>query len=99
MASSNSQQSNAMERTGQQMREQGREIRDAVQDAASGIKEKAHEKLEGLRSSAHERIDDVREEGQYRMMQLEEYVQTEPLKAVLYATGFGFLLGLILLRR
>ncbi|HEY8665466.1 MAG TPA: hypothetical protein VIL86_02315 [Tepidisphaeraceae bacterium] len=69
---------------GQGVREMGAQVRDA-----------AREKYEDLRNQASDYYEQGRQRAQEWEEGVENYVQQQPVKALLIAAGVGFLLGAI----
>ena len=71
------------------------QLRDKASEVVSNVKEKATEQYENLRDTAEDYYERGREKAQEWQQSLEEYVQDQPIKALLIAAGVGMLLGII----
>jgi ElaB/YqjD/DUF883 family membrane-anchored ribosome-binding protein len=74
-------------------------VKDVVQDAAGEFRRTAQERLSQARDSASHYL----QEGRDRAMEVERAVESrirhQPLQSLLIASGIGFLLGVLFVRR
>jgi ElaB/YqjD/DUF883 family membrane-anchored ribosome-binding protein len=70
-----------------------------VQDVATAMKRTASEQVENLRDTANEYLDQGRMRLQEVGENVESHVREQPVKSLLIATGIGFLLGALWVRR
>ncbi len=68
-------------------------------DAAAEVSHRAQESLAAVKESASGYIEEGREKVQSLGRTVERQVRRWPLSALLVAAGFGFLLGVLLVRR
>jgi ElaB/YqjD/DUF883 family membrane-anchored ribosome-binding protein len=68
---------------------------DQVRETASQVKDAAQEKFNELRDQASEYYEQGRQRAMEWEQGLEDYVQQQPIKALLIAAGVGALLGFL----
>src|SRR5882757_9263135 len=78
-----------------QLRDQASQVAGQVKDMAGNVREAATEQYENLRDTATEYYDQGRQKAMEWQEGLEQYVQEQPVKALLIAAGIGALLGII----
>ena len=71
------------------------QLRDKAAETADQVKQAATEQFERARDTAEEYYDRGREKAEAWQHELEQYVQEQPLKALLIAAGVGAVLGII----
>jgi len=74
-------------------------VKDAVQDTASEIKRTAQEGLSQARDSASQYLQEGRERALEVERAVEKHIRHQPLQSLLIASGIGFLLGVLFVRR
>jgi ElaB/YqjD/DUF883 family membrane-anchored ribosome-binding protein len=70
-------------------------LKDTVTQAAGQVRDAAREKYEDLRDSAQDYYEQGRDKAQEWQHGVEQYVQEQPIKALLIAAGVGMLLGIL----
>jgi ElaB/YqjD/DUF883 family membrane-anchored ribosome-binding protein len=90
---------------GQNIRETGKELgakAQTIKERASEMGQEAgqyaKEKFDQMRESAGEYYEEGREKAMQWKGNLESYIQDQPVRAVLIASGIGLLIGLLLKR-
>jgi ElaB/YqjD/DUF883 family membrane-anchored ribosome-binding protein len=78
-----------------QLRDKAAEVGQNLRDMGGQVRDAASEKYNQLRDQANQYYTQGREQAQEWEQNLENYVQEQPLKAVLMAAGVGLLLGLL----
>ncbi len=82
-----------------QMREKTSDIKQSLSDMGSAAKQVAQEQYEGVRDTVSTYYDQGRERAMEFEQSLEKRIQERPISSVLVATGLGFLLGLVWMRK
>jgi len=81
------------------MRDKASDIKSSLQEMGSSAKHMAQDQFEGMRDS----LGEYYERGRERAMELEQTfenrIRERPLSSLLVATGVGFLLGMLLMRK
>jgi ElaB/YqjD/DUF883 family membrane-anchored ribosome-binding protein len=81
------------------LREKTSEIKSSLQEMGSSAKQMAQEQFEGVRDT----MTGYYEQGRDRAMELEQSlemrVREKPLSSILVATGLGFLIGMLWMRK
>src|SRR3954468_737539 len=78
-----------------QLKEKAQEVKDNLREMGTQARDVAKEQYENLRNQASEYYDQGRERINEYQESLEQYVQEQPIKALLIAAGVGMLLGII----
>ena len=78
-----------------QLKDKASELKDKASELTSNIKDAATEQLQNVRDTAEEYYGQGRAKAQEWERGLEEYVQEQPIKALLIAAGVGIVLGII----
>jgi ElaB/YqjD/DUF883 family membrane-anchored ribosome-binding protein len=81
--------------TGQDLQSKAAEVQQNVRDMGNQVRDAAQEKFNELRDSASEYYEQGRQRAQEWEQGLEEYVQQQPVKALLIAAGVGALIGFL----
>ena len=76
-----------------QLKETAAQVQQNVRDAGTQVRDAAEEKFNELRDQASQYYDQGREAAKEWEQGLEDYVQAQPLKALLIAAGVGALVG------
>jgi ElaB/YqjD/DUF883 family membrane-anchored ribosome-binding protein len=71
------------------------QVRSQVSEVAGQVRDAAREKFEHLRDGAADYYEQGREKAQEWQHGVEQYVQEQPIKALLIAAGVGVLLGIL----
>ena len=71
------------------------QIRDKASEMAGAVKDAASQQYERARDTAEEYYDRGREKAQEWERGIEEYVQEQPIKALLIAAGIGLVFGVL----
>jgi ElaB/YqjD/DUF883 family membrane-anchored ribosome-binding protein len=71
------------------------QLKDKAGEMADSLKSAATEQFEHARDTAEEYYNTGREKAQEWQHSLEDYVQEQPVKALLIAAGVGMLFGII----
>ena len=79
----------------EQLRDTASQVAGQVRDMAGQVRDSAREQYEHLRDTAGEYYDQGREKAQQWQQGIEQYVQDQPVKALLIAAGVGVLLGVL----
>jgi len=82
-----------------QLREKSSDIKQSLADMGSAAKQVAQEQYEGVRDTVSSYYDTGRERAMEFEQSLEKRIQERPISSVLVATGLGFLLGLVWMRK
>ncbi len=83
----------------EQMREKSSDIKQSLADMGSAAKQVAQEQYEGVRDTVSTYYDQGRERAMEFEQSLERRIQDRPISSVLVATGIGFLIGLVWMRK
>ena len=78
-----------------QLKDKATQVAGTVRETADHLKDAAREQYEHIRDSASEYYDQGREKAQEWQHTVEQYVQDQPVKALLIAAGVGVLLGVL----
>jgi ElaB/YqjD/DUF883 family membrane-anchored ribosome-binding protein len=78
-----------------QLRDKAAEVGQNLRDIGGQVRDVASEKYNELRDQAAQYYNQGRETAQEWEQGLEQYIQEQPLKAVLIAAGVGLLFGLL----
>jgi ElaB/YqjD/DUF883 family membrane-anchored ribosome-binding protein len=70
-------------------------VRDQASQVAGQVRDAAREKYEELRDQAADYYEQGREKAHEWQHGVEQYVQEQPIKALLIAAGVGMLLGIL----
>jgi len=81
--------------TTDQLRDKASEVQQNLRDMGGQVRDAASEKYYQLRDQANQYYNQGRETAQQWERSLEDYVQEQPVKAVMIAAGVGLLLGLL----
>lgn len=81
--------------TTEQLRDTASQVGQQLRDAGSQVRDAASQKYEDLRNQASEYYEEGRQRAQEWEQTVEDYVQQQPVKALLIAAGVGFLMGAI----
>lgn len=79
--------------TTEQLRDTASQVGQNLRDMGGQVKDAAREQYENLRDQASQYYEQGRERAKEWEQNLENYVQEQPVKAMLIAAGVGFLLG------
>jgi ElaB/YqjD/DUF883 family membrane-anchored ribosome-binding protein len=71
------------------------QIRDKASEMAGAVKEAASQQYERARDTAEEYYNQGREKAQQWERNIEEYVQEQPIKALMIAAGVGIVFGIL----
>ena len=71
------------------------QAKEAASNVASKISDAATQSYEHFRDTASEYYQQGREKAQHWQEEIENYVQEQPIKAMLMAAGVGMLLGIL----
>ncbi len=79
----------------EQMRQKASEAGQNIREMGAQAKEAARQQVEQVRQQASEYYERGREQAMEWEQNLERYIQDQPIKSLLIATGIGFALGAI----
>jgi ElaB/YqjD/DUF883 family membrane-anchored ribosome-binding protein len=82
-----------------QIREKSSDVKQSLAEVGSAAKQIAQEQYEGVRDSVTSYYDQGRERAMEFEQSLEKRIRERPISAVLVATGLGFLLGMVWMRK
>jgi ElaB/YqjD/DUF883 family membrane-anchored ribosome-binding protein len=82
-----------------QLREKTSDVKSSLQEMGSSAKQMAQEKYETVRDSMAEYYEQGREKAMELEQSLETRVREKPLSSLLVATGLGFLIGMLWMRK
>ena len=82
-----------------QLREKGSEIKHNLQDMGSAAKAAVQTQYEGVRDTVTTYVDQSRERAMEFEESLETRIREKPLSSVLIASGIGFVLGMMWMRK
>jgi ElaB/YqjD/DUF883 family membrane-anchored ribosome-binding protein len=74
-------------------------VRDTIEDAAGQLKESAQEGLNKVYESANHYLHEGRDRAMDLERAVEKRIRHQPLQSLLVASGIGFLLGILFVRR
>src|SRR5437762_2395643 len=78
-----------------QLKESAQQVKQDIREMGSQVRDVAKEQYENLREQASEYYDQGRQMVNEYQQTLENYVQEQPVKALLIAAGVGMLLGIL----
>ena len=81
------------------LREKSSDVKQSLSDMGSAAKQIAQEQYEGVRDTVTSYYDQGRERAMEFEQSLEKRIRERPISAVLVATGLGFLLGMVWMRK
>ena len=81
------------------IREKTGEIKSSLQEMGSNAKQMAQEQYEGMRDSMSAYYEQGRERAMELEHSLENRVREKPISSILVATGLGFLIGMLWMRK
>lgn len=84
-----------MQSSAEELKNRAADVQQNVREMGSQVRDAAQEKFNELRDSASEYYEQGRQRAQEWEQGLEEYVQDQPIKALLIAAGVGALLGFL----
>jgi ElaB/YqjD/DUF883 family membrane-anchored ribosome-binding protein len=94
------QQASKTDRQGMdQLREKSGDVKQSLQEMGSAAKQIAQEQYEGVRDTVATYYDQGRERAMEFEQSLEKRIRERPISSVFVATGLGFLLGMIWMRK
>jgi ElaB/YqjD/DUF883 family membrane-anchored ribosome-binding protein len=94
------QQASKSDRPGMdQLREKSTDVKQSLQDMGSAAKQVAQEQYEGVRDTVATYYDQGRERAMEFEQSFEKRIRERPISSVLVATGVGFLLGMVWMRK
>jgi ElaB/YqjD/DUF883 family membrane-anchored ribosome-binding protein len=94
------QQASRTDRAGMdQMREKSTDVKQSLQEMGSAAKQIAQQQYEGVRDTVVDYYDQGREKAMEFEQSLEKRIRERPISSVLVATGIGFLLGMVWMRK
>jgi ElaB/YqjD/DUF883 family membrane-anchored ribosome-binding protein len=82
-----------------QLREKSSDVKQSLQEMGSAAKQMAQEQYEGVRDTVATYYDQGRERAMEFEQSLEKRIRERPISSVLVATGLGFLLGMVWMRK
>ncbi|MEX2142671.1 MAG: hypothetical protein WD894_25680 [Pirellulales bacterium] len=81
------------------VREKAGDIKSSLQDMGSTAKQMAQEQFEGVRDTMSTYYEQGRERAMDLEQSLENRVRERPISSILVATGLGFLIGMLWMRK
>ena len=81
------------------VREKAGDIKSNLQDMGSAAKQMAQEQYEGVRDTMSTYYEQGRERAMELEHSLESRVREKPVSSILIATGLGFLIGMLWMRK
>jgi len=79
----------------EQLRDKASQVAGNLREAGAQVQDAAREQYEHLRETAGEYFEEGREKARQWQHDLEDYVQEQPVKALLIAAGVGLFLGVV----
>jgi ElaB/YqjD/DUF883 family membrane-anchored ribosome-binding protein len=93
MGDANTEQGNTGQ--GQDLQSKATEVQQNIRDMGNQVRDVAQDKFNELRDSASAYYEQGRQRAQEWEQGLEDYVQQQPVKALLIAAGVGALIGFL----
>jgi ElaB/YqjD/DUF883 family membrane-anchored ribosome-binding protein len=81
------------------LRDKAGDIKSSLQDMGSSAKQMAQEQFAGMRDSMSSYYEQGRERATELEQSLENRVREKPISSILVATGLGFLIGMLWMRK
>jgi ElaB/YqjD/DUF883 family membrane-anchored ribosome-binding protein len=81
------------------LRDKAGDIKSSLQDMGSSAKQMAQEQFAGMRESMSSYYEQGRERATELEQSLENRVREKPISSILVATGLGFLIGMLWMRK